>query len=145
MKSPPAVKAALLYFVLVFGAGFGLGTIRVLFLVPIVGSRTAELLEMPIMLGVIIFAARWVVRQVEIPSTMLSRLGMGGIALVLILLLDFTMMLWVRGLSFRDYVEAFDPVAGTAYFTMLGVFAVMPFLLMCMNREWNHHRLARGE
>ena len=54
-----AVKAGVLYFALVFGAGFVLGTIRTPWVVRRVGTRTAELMEMPIMLGVTIVAARW--------------------------------------------------------------------------------------
>jgi hypothetical protein len=50
------VKAGALYFALVFGAGFLLGTIRTLWVVPRVGTRTAELMEMPIMLIVTIVA-----------------------------------------------------------------------------------------
>lgn len=129
MTNQLVVKAALMYFVFVFGAGFLLGTIRVLWIVPAVGTRAAELLEMPIMLGMIILAARWVIRSLDVPSTVSSRLGMGGIAVALILALEFSVVLWVRGLSFRQYVEAFDPIAGTAYVVTLGVFAVMPFLV----------------
>jgi hypothetical protein len=55
------VKAGVLYFALVFGAGFVLGTVRTLWFVPRVGVRTAELMEMPIMLAVTIVAARWTV------------------------------------------------------------------------------------
>lgn len=128
------VKAAGIYFTLVFGAGFVLGTIRVLWFVPAVGIRTAELFEMPIMLGVIILAARWVIQQFQVPPTASSRLGMGGMALAMILALDFTVILWIRGMSFRQYVEAFDPVAGTAYFVMLGLFALMPLFVVCARR-----------
>lgn len=123
------VKAALVYFALVFGSGFVLGTIRVLWLVPAVGIRTAELLEMPVMLTVIILSARWVVQHFSMPYTAPSRLGMGGIVLALILALDFTVVLWIRGLSFGQCIESFDPVAGMAYFVMLGVCAVMPLLV----------------
>ncbi len=38
--------------------------------------------------------------------------------MAMVLALDFTVILWIRGLSFRQYVEAFDPVAGTTYFVM---------------------------
>ncbi len=61
------VKAASLNFALVFGAGFVLGTIRVLWLVPAVGPRTVELFEMPIMLAVNILSARWVTQQFQLP------------------------------------------------------------------------------
>ena len=50
------VKAGAIYFALVFGAGFVLGTVRTLWVVPRVGTRTAELTEMPIMLAVTIVA-----------------------------------------------------------------------------------------
>ena len=130
MKSHMIVKAAGIYFALVFGAGFALGTIRVLWLVPAVGTRTAELLEMPIMLIVVILSARWMTQQFQVPPTASSRLGMGGMALAMALALDFTVVLWLRGLSFREYIEAFDPVAGTAYFVMLGLFALMPWFVV---------------
>lgn len=131
MKCYEILKAAATYFALVFGAGFVLGTIRVLWLVPIVGTRTAELLEMPLMLAVVIIAARWIVRHFgKERGSLTSWLGVGGMALVLALLFDFTVILRIRGLSFAQYVEAFDPVAGTAYFVMLGVFAVMPLLVV---------------
>jgi hypothetical protein len=45
----PIVKAGVLYFALVFGTGFLLGTVRTLWIVPLVGTRT-ELMETPIML-----------------------------------------------------------------------------------------------
>ena len=48
------VKAGVLYFALVFEAGFVLGTIRTLWVFPRIGTRTAELMEMPIMLAVTI-------------------------------------------------------------------------------------------
>ncbi len=129
MKGHRIVKAAGLYFVLVFGAGFVLGTIRVLWLVPALGTRTAELVEMPVMPAIVILSAQWVTQYVQVTPTALSQLGMGGMALAMVLALDFTVILWIRGLSFRQYVEMFDPIAGTTYFMMLGIFAVMPFLV----------------
>ncbi|MDH5176640.1 MAG: hypothetical protein OEX15_08255, partial [Gammaproteobacteria bacterium] len=55
------LQAAGLYFLLVFSAGFMLGTVRVLFIVPAIGERAAELLEMPLMLLVVAMAARFIV------------------------------------------------------------------------------------
>ena len=52
-------KAGVLYFALVFAAGFALGTMRTLWVMPRLGARTAELIEQPVMLGVSILAARW--------------------------------------------------------------------------------------
>lgn len=66
------LKAGLLYFTVVFAAGFVLGTIRTLW----VASRTAELVEAPIMLALSIVAARCIVRRC-MPLQPAARLGMG--------------------------------------------------------------------
>jgi hypothetical protein len=123
------LKAGLLYFASVFGMGFVLGAIRTVWIVPRMGTRLAELLEMPVMLVVTIVAARWIVLHLAIPSTASARLGMGGIALCLLLIAEFGLVLWLRGLSVREYLATRDPVSGTAYYVMLGAFAVMPLLL----------------
>ena len=123
------LKAGVAYFAIVFGAGFVLGPIRILWLAPRFGTRLAELMETPIIFVVIVVAARWIVRRLALPSRASSRLGMGFIALGLMLIAEFTLVLWFRGLSIRDYLASRDPVSGTVYYAMLGVFAIMPLLL----------------
>ena len=123
------LKAGALYFGLVFGAGFVLGPIRILWAVPRFGERTAELIEAPIMLVVIVLAARWIGRRVAGLPTPLRLLGVGFVALGLLLVVEFTVVLWLRGLTIGEYFAGRDPVAGTAYIMMLGVFAVMPLLM----------------
>jgi hypothetical protein len=123
------LKAGVLYFVLVFAAGFVLGPIRILWVVPRFGTRMAELMETPIMFVVILVAAGWIVRRLAVPSTPSSRLGMGCVALGLMLVAEFTLVLWLRGLSISEYLASRDPVSGTVYYVMLGVFAVMPLLV----------------
>ncbi len=122
------IEAGVLYFALVFGTGFVLGTIRTLWVVPRVGARKAELMEAPIMLVVTILAARWTVLRLAVPAVASARLGMGGIALILLLVAEFGFMLWLRGLNIREYFASRDPVSGTVYYVMLAVFAVMPLL-----------------
>ena len=123
------VKAGVLYFTLVFGVGFVLGTIRTLWVVPRVGARKAELMETPIMLVVTIVAARSIILRLGLPFTFSARLGMGCIALALLLVAEFGLVLWLRGLSIREYLATRDPVSGTVYYVMLAVFAVMPLLV----------------
>jgi hypothetical protein len=120
------LKAGVLYFVLVFAAGFVFGTIRTLWVVPRLGVRTAELMEAPVMFGVSILAARWVIRHVGVPPLWSRRLAMGCIALGLMLLVEFTVVLWVRGLTIGGYFASRDPISGTVYFVTLGAFAVIP-------------------
>ena len=123
------LKAGTLYFALVFGAGFVLGTIRVLWIVPRFGTRIAELMEAPIMLMVTILAARWVARHFAVPPAPSTRLAVGFVALGLMLGTEFTVILWIQGLTISDYLAGRDPVAGTVYLALLGVFAVMPLFV----------------
>ena len=124
------LKAGALYFAFVFGAGFVLGPIRILWAVPRFGTRMAELIEAPIMLVVTILAARWIVRRFAVPPKPSSRLGMGCVGLGLMLVAEFTLVLWLRGLSIGEYLASRDPVSGTVYYVMLGVFCIMPRLVV---------------
>ena len=123
------LKADVLYFAFVFGAGFVLGSIRIPWLVPCIGTRADELIETPIMLAVIIFAARWIVRRFAMPPTLSKRLGLGFVALGILLVAELTLVLWLRGLTIGEYLTNRDPVAGTAYVVMLTIFAIMPLLV----------------
>ena len=120
------LKAGLLYFALTFAAGFALGAIRVTWVEPKLGQRIAELLEMPVMLLVLVLAARWVIRYLEVCGRPAARLGMGGIALACMLLAEFVVVLAVRGLTLREYLAARDPVSGIAYLGTLAIFALAP-------------------
>ena len=45
------------------------------------------------------------------------------------LIAEFGFVLWLRGLSVREYLATRDPVSATVYYVMLGAFAVMPLLV----------------
>jgi len=123
------LKAGALYFTLVFAAGFLLGPIRIAWLVPHFGARAAELMEMPVMLAVIVLAAHWVIGRLAVPPAAAGRLAMGVLALFLMLAAEFTLVLWLQGLSIGEYLTSRDPVAGAAYYLSLGVFALLPLLI----------------
>jgi hypothetical protein len=123
----PLAKPALVYFALVFGTGFALGLIRVPLLVPRIGERYAELLEMPFMLVAIVLAARFVVRRYRLTRAASSSLVVGAAALALLLGAEWLAGVWLQGRSFADYVADRDPVSGTVYASMLLVFALMPW------------------
>ena len=123
------LKSGALYFALVFAVGFVLGAIRTLWLVPRVGARRAELTEMPVMLVVTILAARWTVLHLSLPPTWSARLGMGCVALVLMLVAEFGFVLRFRRLSIREYFATRDPLSGAVYYLLLVVFAIMPVFI----------------
>ncbi|MBH0199004.1 MAG: hypothetical protein HP497_06205 [Nitrospira sp.] len=123
------MKPGILYFLLVFGAGFVLGTVRVLLIVPHVGHRTAELLEMPLMLIATVFAARWITRRFAESHNHAARLAIGGIALGLMLAGELAVGIGLRGMTASSVILNRDPVAGTAYYVSLLLFAAMPWIV----------------
>ena len=118
----------LIYFGLVFAVGFALGVPRVLYLEPHFGARWAELMVAPVMLVAIFLSARFVTRRYP-ASRHLDHLVSGGLALLLLLLVEFAVVLNIRGLDIGQYLAARDPIAGVVYICMLAVFAIMPWLL----------------
>jgi len=93
-------KAGFLYLAIVFGVGFLLGAVRRLWIVPQVGI--AELMERPVMFVITIVAARWAVQRLAVPVHRSARLGMGAIALGLLLFAEFGFVSWLRGISIRE-------------------------------------------
>jgi len=127
--STRTIKAGITYFALVFGAGFVLGIIRVPFLVPRLGERVAELVEMPFMLVAILLAARFIIRRFSLPANVLARLGAGFVALGLLVAAEVLLAVALQDRTLGEYVASRDPVSGSVYLAMLVLFAVMPLVL----------------
>ena len=120
-------KAALTYFLMVFGTGFLLGPIRIFWLVPKVGIRAAELMELPIMMGMIVFSASFINRR--FPGSKREKLWSGLLALGCMVGAELGVAVLLQG---RSVWEAFfnrDPVSGTAYYFSLLLFGLMPWIL----------------
>lgn len=122
-------RASLVYFAFVFGAGFALGSIRVPFLVPRMGVRYAELLEMPFMFLAVLVSARYIVSRYQLAPGASVRLSVGLIALALLLAAELLLNTLILRQSLAEYVASRDPISGAAYLFMLGLFAVMPWLV----------------
>ena len=91
------VRLAVLYFLLVFAAGFVFGTARELVAVPLLGRDAAGLAEVPFML-VAIFAGAWLtMRRPGAPSTRAGALALGALSLALVLLAELALSPVVRG------------------------------------------------
>jgi len=123
------VTATLTYFGLVFGVGFILGVIRVLWVVPFAGVRNAELLEQPLMLAAIFLIARWTIKH---PARELSRvdtLRMGLVALLILILAEVLVALFINPDRPRD------TLSGIVYLMMLGIFGLMPWFLSTLGKR----------
>ena len=121
------LKAAAIYFGIVFGTGFLLGPFRVLLLEPRVGARTAELLEAPVMLLAIVLVGRWVGRRWCSGFGSGARLGVGLIVAGLILGADLAVGVGLRGMSAVEVFAGRDPVSGTVYYALVALTAAMPW------------------
>ncbi len=122
------LKAGTAYFALVFGTGFVLGAVRTLWVVPRLGVRTAELLETPFMLVAIVLAAGWIGRRIGNAGGSSTRVAVGVLALALTLTAEIALGVALQGLSFVEVFTKHDPVSGSVYYAMLGVFTAMPWL-----------------
>lgn len=117
------------YFALVFAAGFALGMIRVPFLVPRLGERAAELIEMPFMFFAIVVSARFIIRRFSLPADFRARLAAGFLALGLLLIAEVLLAVALQERTLGEYVASRDPVSGIVYLAMLALFALVPLLL----------------
>lgn len=106
-----------------------MGTVRVLLIVPHLGDRAAELMEMPLMLLATVLAARWITRRFPEPHTSASRLAIGGIALGLMLAGEMAVGIGLRSMTTAEVFLNRDPVSGTAYYMSLLLFATMPWIV----------------
>jgi len=112
------VKAGFVYFALVFGAGF-----------PRFGVRIAELIEMPLMLVVVVLAARFIVRRFALAPSFGARLFTGSMALVMLVAAELMLAVVLQAQSLAQYIASRDRVSGSVYLAMLALFAVMPAIL----------------
>jgi hypothetical protein len=141
------IAASTQYTFLVFGAGFLCGMIRVPFMEPMLGERTATLFEMPIMLFAMWRSARFIVARLgqagwggapaaagdgDKPGRRPARIDfvvLGFLSLLQILAAEMGLYVWVHwheGKTLANWAGDRDPVAGTAFFAMLGLYALLP-------------------
>jgi hypothetical protein len=130
------LRASATYFALAFAAGFGLGLIRVPFLVPRCGERAAELLELPVLVVLCALLARWRVTCTSARSPA-WQLAVGWLALAMLLATEVLLGVLVLGKSLRAVLWERDAVAGPAYCAALAAFACWPW--------WWAHRARRAE
>jgi len=122
-------KAAFAYFACVMGAGALLGSIRVPWVVPRIGVRAAELLEMPLMLVVIVIAARWSATRFGLRAETRACAAVGAIALALAVATELLLALELQHMTPAQFLSSRDPVSGTVYLLVLVLFGLMPVLL----------------
>ena len=124
------LRAGLLYFAMVLGAGFVLGMFRVPFLVPKLGERWAELAEMPVMAAVIFYAAGYILRRFPEINKAGKALWVGFLALGFSVAAELALATVLQQQTLAEFIGSRDKVSGSVYLVLLLVFALMPRLRM---------------
>ncbi len=73
-------------------------------------------------------AARWITRQLFGSATSVERLGVGLIALAILLSAETGLCIAVRGASVRQILFERDPVSGGVHYVLLILYAVLPWI-----------------
>jgi hypothetical protein len=125
----PILRAGAAYFALTFAAGWVLGPIRELWVIPRLGRTVGLVLEAPLMLVVSFLAARWVVRRFAVPPTLPTRARVGLVALGILLVAELLGAWGLRGLSPAGYFASFGSRSGAVTAATFLLFAAMPLLI----------------
>jgi len=122
------IRGAVFYFVLVMIAGFALGTLREMVLVPALGRALGEPLEAPLMFAAIAASAWLSTGWCRVPPDLGARITVGSLALALVLLAELTLRPLVRG-SVEAWFESFTPFTLGLSSALWAAQAFMPLLV----------------
>ena len=126
----PFVRAGALYFIVVFIAGFILGTLRELVLVPMAGRTIGVVIELAIMLTVSWIVCGRIIRRLRVASDRNGRIVMGASAFVLLILAEFGFTHFFLGWSASEFFSGFVSFGGALGLLAQIAFGVFPFLQM---------------
>ncbi len=123
-----ALRAACLYFLAVFAAGFLLGTVRTLWLEPALGALHSVLAELPFMLLLSWMACGMVLRRVAVAPDTRSRIAMGSFALLLLLAAEAVLSVTLGGLTLARHAALYTTAPVLAGLAGQMAFALFPLL-----------------
>ena len=125
------LRAGGLYFAAVFALGFVLGTLRALWLAPMLGALAAVLIELPVMLAASYGAARWLIGRELLAGRGFGSgqaLAMGLLAFVLLMLAEAGLADVLAGQGPGEWLAAMARPAGLAGLAGQILFALIPLL-----------------
>ncbi|MFN4020693.1 MAG: hypothetical protein ACK4IC_09270 [Erythrobacter sp.] len=118
--------AGLAYWAGVFALGFVLGTIRVLWLAPLVGLMPATVIELPVMLAASWWAAGWLVRRFAImPGG--EALAVGAFAFALLMAAECALAITMMGQTAAQWFAGMRQPHALLGLAGQAVFALMPW------------------
>jgi len=133
---PPGsvLSAAVVYWAVVFAAGFVLGAIRVTTIVPRLGETAAVVLELPVMLTISWSVAWWLCMRFAVPARARPRLIIGAVALVLLIAAEAGLAVFAFGETLASWAASLGDAPG--FLGLLGqiAFAMIPLVQATASR-----------
>jgi hypothetical protein len=147
--TPPLriIRLAFFYFSLTFLTGCTFGALRVLYLIPVlhIDPSTAEIGEMPFMLVAMAGWARFIVVRCKVPEVPGTRLAIGLVALGFTVATELGGRWVVDGRRDGEILwSEGEGAARAAFAAALGVFGLMPWLLMVMGTGWQRAHISHS-
>lgn len=121
------VKAGLAYFLIVFAIGFVLGTIRTLWLSPMIGPFPATLIELPIILTASWVVSGLLINRMQIAAVDRDRLMMGAVAFSVTMIAEVLLGL-AFGRSLADQWSKLIQLAGLTGLAGQALFGLIPWI-----------------
>lgn len=122
-------SAAIVYWAMVFALGFVLGTIRVTWVIPVVGLLPATIIELPIILSASWFAAGWLVRRFRIVSAE-EALAVGALAFAILMAAECALAVTLMGQSPAQWLTGLATPHALLGLAGQAVLALMPWLIV---------------
>jgi hypothetical protein len=119
------VTNALAYWAAIFALGFVLGTLRTLWLAPLLGKLSAVLIEVPLILTASWFCARALHARWPLPDRG-SALAMGGLAFAVLMGAELLLGVLAFGLTPGEWLKSLGDLAGAAGLAGQIGFALIP-------------------
>ncbi len=120
------LRLGLIYFAVVFGAGFALGVLRVLVVVPRLGETRAVLLELPVILTLAWFLSRRLIRRLA--GGLATRAAMAACAMLLVLAVEYGLALLAPGARPVELMRHWTSLPGLLGLAGQVFFALMPLI-----------------
>jgi hypothetical protein len=123
-----ATRAGMVYFAVVFAAGFVLGAARVGLVEPRLGPFLAVAAEVPVMLAIAWAAAGWIALRLAVPQDLSARAVMGGTGFGLLLLAEAALAAGLTDAGPAAVVAGWTTPAGALGLAGQVVFGLIPIL-----------------
>jgi len=114
------------YVVAVFAAGFVLGVLRMLVLVPLLGALWAVLFELPVILTIAWLVCASILRRW--PLSPLPAAGMGAVAFMLLMLVEASLSNLLAGRSLTEHLDLYAELPHQLGLAGQLAFAVFPWI-----------------